>query len=173
MTFKFCFLLPLLFFVANIYAQEYNTFITDEETGEPMLIGTTTREAFDDTSFSKWWYPAYDDYDIDISTADSLKDALQSIDITVVMGTWCSDSRYEIPELYKIFDYVNYSTDKINLICVDRDKNGKTDEVDALDIELVPTIIFYEDENELGRIVEMPKDTMEKDMLKILVRDDD
>ena len=106
------------------------------------------------------------DYDIDVTTADSLNDVLQGIDITVVMGTWCSDSQYEIPELYKILDFVNYPTDKINLICVDRDKNGEGDEVDSLNIELVPTIIFYSDGTELGRIVEYPEVSMEKDMMK-------
>lgn len=173
MLIKFYFLLLFSVLAVNLYSQEFNKIITDDETGDPMLIGPTTRDAFDDSSFSKWWYPAYDDYDIDVATADSLKDALQGIDITVVMGTWCSDSQYEIPELYRIFDYVDYPTDKITILCIDRDKNGKADEVDSLDIELVPTIIFYRNENELGRIVETPEDTLEKDTLKILLREYD
>ncbi|MEJ2614863.1 MAG: hypothetical protein P8Z35_07895 [Ignavibacteriaceae bacterium] len=40
-------------------------------------------------------------------------------------------------------------------------------------IELVPTIIFYKDEKELGRIVETPNDSLEKDILKILTGDKD
>lgn len=173
MTFKYHFLFLLLFFAARIRPQEFNTIITDEETGEPMLIGPTTREAFDDSSFSTWWYSTYDDYNIDSVTSEKLKSTLQDIDITIVMGSWCSDSQYEIPGLYKIFDYVKYPTDDITLICVDRDKKGKEDEVDNLGIEFVPTIIFYKDEKELGRIVEFPEDTMEKDMLRISGKDNE
>ena len=171
MTFKFYFLFLLLFFAARIRAQEFNTIITDEETGEPMLIGPAAREAFDDSSFSTWWYSNYDDYTVDTVTAEELKSVLPDIDITIVMGSWCSDSQYEVPGLYKIFDYVKYPTDDITLICVDRDKKGKGDEIDSLGIEFVPTMIFYENEKELGRIVEYPVDTMEKDMLKISGKD--
>jgi thioredoxin-related protein len=40
--------------------------------------------------------------------------------------------------------------------------------VDELKIELVPTFIFYRNKTELGRIVEVPGDLMEKEILKIL-----
>ena len=173
MKFKFQLLLILLSSAVGIHAQEFNKIVTDEETGEPMLIGLTTRKAFNDSSFSTWWFPAYNDYDIDVTTVDSLKDELKDIDITIVMGSWCSDSQYEIPELYKVFDFVDYPAVKIKLICVNRKKQTEGDEVAGLNIELVPTIIFYKDGEELGRIIETPEDTMEKDMLKILVKDDD
>lgn len=157
---------------ANLYAQEFNKIVIDEETGESMLIGPTTRDAFKDSSFSIWWNSTYNIYRVDSVTADKLEDPLKGINIIIVMGTWCSDSQYEIPNLYRIFDYLGYPTDKITLINLDRDKNGKGDELDELNIELVPTIIFYKDEKELGRIVETPKDSLEKDMLKILTDDE-
>ncbi len=168
MIYRYFFLSLFLFLTANLYAQEFNTIVTDEETGEPMLIGLTTRDAFKDSSFSLWWNSTYNHYKVDSVTADKLKDVLKDINITIVMGTWCSDSQYEIPNLYKIFDYLNYPAEKITLINVDRDKNGKDDELNGLKIELVPTIIFYKDEKELGRIVETPNDSLEKDMLKII-----
>ena len=37
-----------------------------------------------------------------------------------------------------------------------------------LDIELVPTFIFYRNGEELGRIVETPEDTLEKDLAEIV-----
>ena len=171
--YRFVFLLLLIFITANLYAQEFNTLVTDEETGEPMLIGRTTRDAFNDSSFSLWWNSTYNLYKVDSVTAEDLKDVIKDIDITIVMGTWCSDSQYEIPNLYKIFDYLVYPTERITLINVDRDKNGEGNELDRLKIELVPTIIFYKDEKELGRIVETPNDSLEKDILKILTGDKD
>lgn len=173
MIYKFCFLVLLPFFVSNLFAQEYNTIVKDEETGEPMLIGLTTRDAFNDSSFSLWWNSTYKLYDVDSVTADKIKNFLKDIDITIVMGTWCSDSQYEIPNFYKILDYLNFPTKKLILINVDRNKKGKGDEVDSLDIELVPTIIFYKDGKELGRIVESPEESLEKDILGILTKGDD
>lgn len=173
MIYKFCFLVLLPFFVSNLFAQEYNTIVKDEETGEPMLIGLTTRDAFNDSSFSLWWNSTYKLYDVDSVTADKIKNFLKDIDITIVMGTWCSDSQYEIPNFYKILDDLNFPTKKLILINVDRNKKGKGDEVDSLDIELVPTIIFYKDGKELGRIVESPEESLEKDILGILTKGDD
>ena len=51
---------------------------------------------------------------------------------------------------------------------MDEDKHAEGNETAGLKIEYVPTIIFYKDGNELGRIVESPEDTLEKDMIKIL-----
>jgi hypothetical protein len=173
MIYKFCFLLFLPFFVSILFAQEYNTIIKDEETGEPMLIGLTTRDAFQDSSFSLWWNSTYELYDVDSVTVDKIKNVLQDAGITIVMGTWCSDSQYEIPNFYKILDYLNYPSEKVTLINVDRNKKGKGDEVDSLDIKLVPTIIFYRSEKELGRIVESPEASLEKDIFGILTKGDD
>jgi len=45
---------------------------------------------------------------------------------------------------------------------------GLADEVDDVDIHFVPTIIFYMNDEEVGRIVEMPYESLEKDMLEIV-----
>lgn len=173
MIYKFCFLLLLPVFVTNLFAQEFNKIIKDEETGDPMLIGPTTRYAFRDSSFSLWWNSTYKFYAVDSVTADKIKDDFQEVDITIVMGTWCSDSQYEIPNFYKILDYLKYPSEKVRLINVDRNKKGKGNEVDSLDIELVPTIIFYIYGKELGRVVESPEESLEKDMLGILTKDEE
>ena len=86
------------------------------------------------------------------------------------MGTWCSDSRREVPRFFKILDKLNYDQKNVTLICVDRKKAAQTGNVDKLKIELVPTLIFYKDNAEIGRIVESPKETLEKDLMKIVMK---
>ena len=163
------FLIPLFLTLSiNLFAQDFNTITVDEETDKPMLIGYTTRDAFNDTSFSWWWNSAYNLYEFDTLTADLIKDDLLDINIKVVMGTWCSDSRTEVPNFYKILDEINYPSDKVTLINVNRDKVGLADEVEGLDIHFVPTFIFSKEDKELGRIVEMPYESLEKDILEIL-----
>ncbi len=145
-----------------------DTLVKDVLTQEPMLLGYCTREAFKDTSFSWWWNSLYDMYEVDSVTTQKMAGKLDSVDITVVMGTWCSDSRREVPRFFKILDSIKYPQNKITIITVGRNLKGMSDETDSLDIERIPTIIFYKDGKELGRIVESPKVSLEKDMLKIL-----
>ncbi len=84
------------------------------------------------------------------------------------MGTWCSDSRTEVPHFYKILDEINYPKEKVILINVNRDKQGLENEVEGLEINFVPTFIFNKAGEEIGRIIEMPYETLEKDMLELV-----
>lgn len=165
---KLIWLTILIVFYTNLYAQKYNTLITDEKTDKPMLIGYTTLDAFNDTSFSWWWNSEYKMYDIDSTDVEKLRVKLENVDIKIVMGTWCSDSRTEVPHFYKILEGINYPKEKVTLINVNRDKLGLENEVEELNINFVPTFIFYKAGEELGRIVETPYETLEKDMLEIL-----
>jgi thiol-disulfide isomerase/thioredoxin len=151
-----------------LFAQDFNTITIDEKTDKPMLIGHTTLEAFNDTSFSWWWNSAYNMYEVDSADIEELKVKLDDVDIKIVMGTWCSDSRTEVPHFYKILDEINYPKDKVTLINVNRDKRGLENEVEGLDINFVPTFIFYKSGEEIVRIIEMPYETLEKDMLELV-----
>lgn len=156
-------------FCTNILAQEYNTVTIDEKTKKPILIGYTTLEAFKDTSFSWWWNSVYNTYEVDSMVTEELKENINDVKIKIVMGTWCADSRSEVPHFYKILDEINFPKEKVTLINVNRDKQGLENEVEGLDINFVPTIIFNRAGNELGRIVEMPYETLEQDMLEIIL----
>jgi len=84
------------------------------------------------------------------------------------MGTWCSDSRRVVPKFLRVLDFLNYPKDSVSILTVGRNKKGRGNETDNMKIDLVPTIIFYKNNLEIGRIVESPKETIEKDITKIL-----
>jgi len=151
-----------------ILAQDYNTIIMDDESEKPMRIGYCTREAFNDTSFSEWWNEEYDLYEVDAKTAEELITHFEDVEIKLVMSTWCSDSRRKIHRFYKILDEIGYPSEIVNLISVNRDKAGLADELDGMEIHFVPTFIFYRNDEEIGRIVEMPYESLEKDMMEIV-----
>lgn len=163
-------ILTTLLFASVINAQQFNNSTIDTVKNTKMLIGYCTREAFQDTAFKDWFDEQYNNYQPDYEILDKLEGKLDYISITIVMGTWCSDSREQVPSFYKILDELNYPTDRINLICVDRNKKGLSNEADGLNIELVPTIIFYLNNEEKGRIIETPAKSLEKDMLEIVRR---
>ena len=110
----------------------------------------------------------YNNYDPDYGVLDSLEGKLDCINITIVFRSTCSDSREQLPRFFKILNELNYNVNSITLIGVDREKQGLFDEAEGFGIEFVPTIIFYKDGNEIGRIIETPEESLEKDLLKIL-----
>lgn len=163
------FLLLILFLSINTLSQDKNKIIKDENS-EPMLIGYCTREALADSSFAWWFNPEYENYEPDSSAIEMLKEKMQGVDITLIMGSWCDDSRMHVPHFYKILDEINYPTEEITLIAVDEAKKTEGDEIEGLAIDLVPSIIFYRNNSELGRIVEIPNQSIEEDMVEIVLQ---
>ncbi|MCH8170375.1 MAG: thioredoxin family protein [Bacteroidetes bacterium] len=158
----------LILFSVTTVAQ--NKKIKDTKTSAPMLIGEINRQAFQDSVFSWWFNSEYQMYEVDSTSLKSDADKLRNYDITLVLGTWCSDSRREVPRFLKILDYLNYPKDKIKIYAVDRSKKGLNNEIDSLNIQKVPTIIFYKNNKETGRIIEEPKVTLEKDLANIVTK---
>lgn len=160
----------LLLFVFTITAQDKNVTLIDSTSGKPILIGLCDREAFIDTNFAWWFDSGYKFYRPDTNAMAQLKEFDKDYSIVIVMGTWCSDSRREVPRFYKILDELNYPEKKITLINVDRSKVGIFNSIDSLNIRLVPTFIINSNGVEIGRIIETPKESLEKDLSKILAK---
>jgi thiol-disulfide isomerase/thioredoxin len=160
----------ILLLISTLQAQDENKIIIDKKSDKPMLVGYCNREAFQDTNFTWWFNSQYDIYDIDEETLSSIKNKIEEYNVMIVMGTWCSDSRREVPSFYKILDYLEVPEEKVTLISVDREMKSVGEEADNLSIEFVPTIIFYQEGNgeEMGRIIETPIVTLEKDLQSII-----
>ena len=152
-----------------LFSQEKGEIVIDENSGQKMLVGVFERDIFQDSSFAGWFNSEYNDYNIDTTALSSVINAFNDLKIDLVMGTWCSDSRREVPRFYKIMDHLKYNTDKINLVMVNRNKEGLSDEVEGLNIIFVPTFVFYRNGEEIGRIIETPEEeTLEKDLANIV-----
>ncbi|WGK65190.1 thioredoxin family protein [Croceiramulus getboli] len=135
---------------------------------EEILLGLQSRQALEQAPYNSWFTENYEDYELDQELLPDLEQALQGVEITLFMGTWCSDSQREVPRFYKILDAANYDADQIRLITVTEEKDTPAGYEDGLNITNVPTMIFTKEGEELGRIVEYPVESLEKDMLKIL-----
>ncbi len=60
---------------------------------------------------------------------------------------------------------------KVTFIGVDNSKLSPIGEYNSLDIQRVPTFIFYKNNIEAGRIIENPVTSLEQDIINILTRE--
>jgi len=139
-----------------------------EKQKKEMLLGMVERDDYNVATYKGWFDSTYQAYTPDSAIIDSLKTGLDDTRIKVFLGTWCSDSRREVPALYKILDQTGFSKESLTVIGIDRDKKEPADLLDGHEIEYVPTIIVYRADEELGKIVEFPQKTLEKDLLDII-----
>lgn len=110
----------------------------------------------------------YQHYLVDQDALADLEKHIYKYQISIVLGTWCHDSQEQVPRFIKILDKLNYNTRNLEIICVDRDKLAGEINIESLDIQRVPTFIFYKEAKEAGRIIETPFNSLEKDILTII-----
>lgn len=132
------------------------------------LIGVANKESFTDDAFKEWFNSRYDEYTLDKETVIKLKEALKDYTIKGFMGTWCGDSKRETPRFFKLLDETGFDQTYFELITVDRSKTTPDNQHEEFNLVRVPTFIFFKDGKEVGRYVEYPRESLEKDILKIV-----
>jgi thiol-disulfide isomerase/thioredoxin len=98
--------------------------------------------------------------------------AIRKKHIDIFMGTWCGDSKREVPAMLKILNEIGFDSVDISLITVGNNaelyKKSPQGEELGKNIVRVPTFIIYDKKKEIGRIIEYPVESLERDLLKIL-----
>lgn len=140
----------------------------DSNPDEDILTGNCTLKELMSHSFGEQYRSEYSTYLPDLEILGKLENRIYDCRITIVLGTWCSDSKEQVPRFLKILDVLNYRTDLLELICVDKSKTAGHIDISGLNIERVPTFIFYRESKEIGRIIETPVQRLEDDMFHIL-----
>ena len=118
---------------------------------------------------SSWYNREFDSYKIDSEAFIELSEAdFEGIEVLIVLGTWCPDSRRELPRFMKVSQLAGFKQENIKMMGTDSYKEAPIENYDDLNIERVPTFIFYHNKNEIGRIIEYPVASLERDMVNIL-----
>ncbi len=138
----------------------------DAKNVDGMLVGVVNKESFtNDKTYKVWFEKNYNNYKPDAEILASLKTALKDVEIRAYLGTWCGDSRREVPKFYKIMDKIGFAD--FDMIAVNRAKEANGLEK-GYRIKYVPTFILYKNGKEIGRFVErVVTGSLEKDLLQI------
>ncbi|MCU0459764.1 MAG: thioredoxin family protein [Bacteroidales bacterium] len=133
------------------------------------LLGELTPSMLANPPHEVWYIGGYTAYQPDQEImAELMGLGRDDLTITIVLGTWCPDSRREVPRFLKITDLWGFPRDKIRFIGVDINKIAPLEDYRKLAIERVPTFIFFKNNIEKGRIIEVPVTSLEQDTRDIL-----
>lgn len=108
-------------------------------------------------------------YHPDKKTTTKLQAYKDITEVKVIGGNWCGDTRREVPRLCKVLYYMGLDASKFHYYQVDKEKKPLEDDFAATrKIGAIPDIVVFKNGVEVGRIIEVPEKSIEKDLLKIL-----
>jgi tetratricopeptide (TPR) repeat protein len=144
-----------------------------EEEAAPKLLGPVTVQQLDADPYAEWSRPNYEEYVPNPAVLAELREAeLDGLKLTVFFGTWCGDSRREVPRLLKLIDAMGLPAETLRLVAVDNAKQALKrspgGEERGLEIYRVATLVVERRGKEIGRLVEHPVLSLERDLLAIL-----
>lgn len=119
------------------------------------------------------WKNVYEAYNVDESMVETLAAKTgENLKIEVYLAFWCGDSKNNVPPFLKIIEQINALNGSQLPVSFYNCERKASKEVkyyhEALEVERVPTFIFYRDGKEIGRIIENPKQSLIEDFLEII-----
>ena len=107
-------------------------------------------------------------YDPDSAAVAYLASVQDTVTIHVLFGTWCHDSKREIPALFKTLELADNPHLILNMTAVSRTKTDPTNAYERWQLEYTPTLVITRNGKEIGRIVEESSHSIEHDLADIL-----
>ncbi|WP_179319149.1 thioredoxin family protein [Winogradskyella helgolandensis] len=168
-------MLITLIMAFQTHAQQLNQEIINE--GEtPYLLGRIDKKGLERDNYKSWFTKNHEAYEPNIELISTIASELKNYSITLFLGTWCGDSKQEVPKFYKVLDACEFPMEQLTVVAVSRQANmykqSPQHEEAGLNIHRVPTVIFYKNGKEINRIVEHPIKTFEEDIQNIITVND-
>jgi thiol-disulfide isomerase/thioredoxin len=169
MTKQFLATLSLILTLSTFtFAQQQNRVINDSRLHRDVLVGLCNDDGLRGSLFGSYFNNQYVQYHPDTAKIEVLKKKLSNVQITIVFGSWCGDSKMQMGRFYKILDRAGFDYAKVRVIAVDRSLKAGDISIASLKIKRIPTFILFSNGNEIGRIVESPEVSLEGDLVNIL-----
>ncbi len=115
------------------------------------------------------WRSLMESYEPKPEAVAALKASDKPAAVTVVLGSWCPDSKNYVPKMLKALSAAGNDRLQVKVIGIDNQFHEPMDTIQQRRIVNVPTVIVEREGREVGRIVETPAaETMEEDLAAIL-----
>jgi tetratricopeptide (TPR) repeat protein len=135
------------------------------------ILGSCNRDSLLQEPFKGWFQKNYDAYKPDESIVAKLKKtSIKDYTIEIFFGTWCGDSRRDVPRFFKIADAIGLPETAFKLVGVglgEQYKQGPKGETAGRGIYRVATFIVSKNGKEINRITETVVRSLELDLLDI------
>jgi len=165
-------ILSFVFAFVQLQAQTINQVIIDPDIDKEVLIGLTDEQGLMNPIFVDNWQDSYDNYIPDKKAIKKLKKLFKKnkdLSIKVFFASWCGDSQEHLPNFVKLVHKAKLQN--VSFYGLNRKiEMGDFDFIDvySFNIEKVPTFIIYNGDIEIGRIIETPTNSLEKDLYEIV-----
>ncbi len=144
-----------------------------QTTSSPVVLyGAITQNDLMKAPFNKWFDSTYNAYQSDESIISNIKAInTKDIRIQIFLGTWCGDSKREVPRFMKFISETSLPVKNVKIIALGSDslyKQSPQHEESGKGIFRVPVFIVYKNGEEVGRINEFPAVSLEADLYNII-----
>jgi tetratricopeptide (TPR) repeat protein len=164
-----------IFFAALLLAMSPTINPQQGPAKQEILYGKIERADLQKPPFSEWFDPGYNNYQADSVLSSKIKRLVTNdLSMEIFLGTWCGDSRREVPRLLRLLDDIGFPQSHLQIIALGGAdsllKQSPQHEEAGKGIFRVPTIIVYKNNIEINRINEFPTMSLEADLFAILSR---
>ncbi len=142
--------------------------VSEDPHGQKLITGKFSASMLASDSSFDWYQKNYAEFTPDSASIAFLDSAARNVYFVVFGGTWCGDTKRELPKFMKTVTLAHIPVTNIELYGVDRSKKSSDGMTDKYRVTNVPTFIVFSGGKEIGRIVEHPEDGIEIDLARLL-----
>lgn len=141
--------------------------------GDKHLAGPFELEVLrTDTTYKQWYESNYERFQLKGGDT-SWKSEFEEAEVEIYIGTWCGDSKRWVPQFVKLWTDLGLNEAQLKFTALydgeEMYKQGPNGEEKGKLIHRVPTFIFKKEGQEYARMVEYPRNDLEKDLAQIAV----
>jgi thiol-disulfide isomerase/thioredoxin len=168
---QFATLFLFLIFSFSISAQVQYEVSKDPQNGLKTLKGILSIDVLKNDSAFAWMRNDLSWYKPNAGAITNLNSVKDTVQLLVVVGTWCEDSHIVFPQLLKLCKEASFDFNRITIIGVDRKKTTLGSLCEALGVTKAPTIVVMKAGKEIGRVEEFGSSGMyDKDLSDVLLK---
>jgi tetratricopeptide (TPR) repeat protein len=162
-----------LFIITFLFTTLFSFAQTQAAPADPILYGSLQKNVLETAPYNKWFSTNYTNYEPAPEVIEAIRKMdMKNTSIEIYFGTWCGDSRREVPRFLKILDEISFPAKNVKIIGLGSAdsllKQSPQHEEKGRGIFRVPVFIIYRNGVETSRINEFPVNSLEKDLKQIL-----